>query len=515
MAKKMILKVRVEALRANLEKIKSHLEKMPDPRKEFLKVEEQISGIRNALLTVRSAVSDSIIWTEDGQTSNVPNALSKAEQALKETTANLKNVSTQLESIRKRYQRIQETDLGKGIVKELSDKTDPCIQVLDNVEAGLEKLGPEKIAKRWADFSSQAGHVNEDIFAQYIEFIGGLALRDAGFDEGISRVANELLRSCCTKKNSDVLLAIPTRQRAVAMTMARIIRVTFPDWTIWALPSTALEFWHVITKRDVTDALNRALRNITGNEGDTAETRFDDCLGDAFATYTMGPAYALFAIYLLLKPNWPFTPNRDDTVDRVRAKNVFETFRNMTSAELGNLPCEEVRQELIKAWDVVVDVSRSEERAADHVRAHAIFEMLRLMNSKDPGVGPYDEIRDELVKVWDDAISQTGAKPSISETEKIGAEKMRVSQLIQALWDVLVDGTIPPFTSEVWLEIRNWVDPILKNKVEEIKVPQGAELRHVMNAAWLARINPNRDPKVDITAAANELRKRIPTLTPI
>src|SRR5262249_7748888 len=141
---------------------------------------------------------------------------------------------------------------GKSILRELSKKAEPWISMLDDIEAGLEKATTERLTERWKTFFTQANQINEAMFAQYIEFIGGLALRDAGFDEGISRLANELLRGCCTR-NPEALLAIPTRQSAVAMTMTRIIRVTFPDWTIWALPSTALEFWHVVAKQELAD----------------------------------------------------------------------------------------------------------------------------------------------------------------------------------------------------------------------------------------------------------------------
>jgi hypothetical protein len=59
------------------------------------------------------------------------------------------------------------------------------------------------------------------------------------------------------------------------------------------------------------------------------------------------------------------------------------------------------------------------------------------------------------------------------------------------------------------------VHKILKHQVEQIQIPHGAELRHVLNAVWLARIDPERkiDPEgksgLDITRVANELRQRV------
>jgi hypothetical protein len=462
MATTLILKIRAEALRANLDNMKSHLENMPDPRKDLAKVEGYLVTTRKSLGEIHSAVYESRIALEsESCTPKNTESLSKAQQQLAVIIENMRETGSLIESMRKKFYRIQETDIGKSIEKDLSAKTDPRIQALIEIETGLEQSGTN-LQQLWKLFADEVIEINQSIFEQYIEFLGGLALRDSGFDTGISRLADELLRTYSTKKNPDPMLAIPTRQQAVAMTLARIIRVTFPDWTIWALPATAYEFWHVMARKDLNSALTFALRSATGNGTDAVDLRFDECLGDAFATYTMGPAYAYFAIFLLLDPEFPFKCGDSDV-------------------------------------------------AAD-ARAHCIFEMLRRMDSKEsPLDPPYAKVRQELESAWRNAITQIGAQPKSDEEEnRVKADKIRISILTDALWKTLNKSTSPPFTVDVWNEIRAWVDPLLENNVDAIKVPQGAELRHVLNAAWMARVDSARDLKLDvITAAANDLAKKI------
>src|SRR5262249_55495130 len=148
---------------------------------------------------------------------------------------------------------------------------------------------------------------------------------------------------------------------------------------------------------------------------DDVEPRFNDCLGDAFATYTMGPAYAFFAILLLLDPSSPFTFGTDNV--------------------------------------------------ADDVRVHAICEMLEYMNSNEAELKnpPYTDVRKELSAAWSDAISQTGAKPEIDEEKQLSIDKGRAGYLVKALWKTLKASGYPPFTVDVWDEIKAWVGPLTQN----------------------------------------------------
>jgi hypothetical protein len=392
--------------------------------------------------------------------------LGAAAQRISELFLDVNSAETEIKSMQEHCYRIDEHKIGTAIADRLQERIKLPILKLDNIEVDLRKPGAN-FQQQWQTFSTTTSTVSQTILTEYIEFLGGFALRDTGFDAGISQVADELLRSY-SKRTDLHMMAIPTRQQAVAMTLAQIVRVTFPDWTIWSLPSTAHEFWHIVAWKDLEDELHSALRQLPGNKSGSVEPRFNNCLGDAFAAYTMGPAYAFFAIFLLLDPLSPYTSSADD--------------------------------------------------AAHEVRAHSIFQMLECMDLKGSIIDrPYSDVRERLRAAWDNAISQTGAKPKIDEKKQLNEEKQvaddkrRTTDLVKALYTTLIKTSASPaFTVEIWNEIKDkWVDPLIQGKVDEIKVPVDAELRHVLNAAWLARVHPERDPNHDITPAVKKLAERV------
>lgn len=457
-----LLRIRVESLRANLDRIKDLLTKFPNRWTDWEKLQTNLKNIRESLVKHRKVVSNAKIDT-DLILPEVSTALRDTEEQIVKVQAELGEVDRFIVSMRQKCFQFQQLDVWRDIAKDLDERISPRIQALNDIETGLQRSTTD-LRQKWQTFSKKANEINREVFADYIEFLGGLALRDTGFDTGISKVAEELIWTYSSKRtNLDQTLAIPTRRQTVAVTLPRIIRVTFPDWTIWALPSTAHEFWNVVAKNDLNDRLVSALRTLTDNWDDAIEPQFNDCLGDAFATYTMGPAYAFFAIFLLLDPSSPFIH-----------KPV---------------------------------------KVADEVRAHSIFQMLESMDSKEPEIDPpYSAVRTQISRAWADAIAQTGAQPRTNEKTQIATDKSRATELVKSLWTTLKDSASPPFTVEVWNEIQQWVGPLIRGQVDEIKVPHGAELRHVLNAAWLARVSPERNPRKDITKAATDLAKKITDL---
>jgi hypothetical protein len=290
-----------------------------------------------------------------------------------------------------------------------------------------------------------------------------VALRDSEFDEGISEVAEELLRSYTG--NTPRALAIPVRQEACVLeTFRQIIRVSFPDWTIWALPATGLEFWNVIAKAEEIPKLERQVADLPPREYERITPDLYQYLGDAFATYTVGPGYAMMAVALMLDP----------------------------------------------------------QMQPDHDRVRAVLAMLERMDAMKKGEEPYTQIRACLLAEWNAARTQLGQEPLAlklddpegnDQTDPGGAG---LRQLIGILHRSLESGNSAGFTPEMWAEAEEWSQLLIEGRLDEIKVPLGAELRHVLNAAWLARINTQRTPEIPPTAdtgltrAVETLRAKLP-----
>jgi hypothetical protein len=97
-------------------------------------------------------------------------------------------------------------------------------------------------------------------------------------------------------------LTLPSRMEQNALTSSGVLRIGFPEWTIWALPLVQHDFGRMFVNRCEPTAADEGL------------------LADACATIVTGPAYACAALLLRLDPQ------------RVRAGGASEaeTLRSAT-----------------------------------------------------------------------------------------------------------------------------------------------------------------------------------------
>src|ERR1041385_5440331 len=117
----------------------------------------------------------------------------------------------------------------------------------DTINAHLKSLSNMKsgevdqlMERAWDDYTNIVSEKNQLVFSDYFEYLGGLALRIAGLDNDICRIADELMKRCGSVGiNEWSALTIPASKEA--STLARSIRMRFPEWTIWAVPLTAHE----------------------------------------------------------------------------------------------------------------------------------------------------------------------------------------------------------------------------------------------------------------------------------
>lgn len=499
-----ILTIRAEALQSSLSKISQHLASVPDRRKDLTELDRRIDQMRDSLFALAKKVSNAkihfLIAADSVRRKVMPQIdvgdIAEAEEQVQRFIEELSALQQIVAGMRDKCFDIQDAPIGAGIDTYLTNKTRTPIQELRQLDVNLKQRAPDRDS--WQTFSVNATQPSQQLFVEYIEFLGGLALRDTGFDEGICKLADDLLKTYYTKpQKSSPMLAIPTRRQTVAMTLARIIRVTFPDWTIWALPSTAREFWHVVAHQEVAADLDFELSQLSGVRKDAAEPRFNECLADAFATYTMGPAYAYLAVYQLLNP--------------------------------------------------AAAHSTSPEYVGDELRAQAIIEMLARMDSKENRLAPpYHGVRAGLEAVWADAVAQAWppvlppkarqrrrpkpvahAKTDSTQAEveaqakaeaaqaRTEADRPRTILVVEALSSALDKIEFQPFTVDIWNEVESWVDPLVKGQVDKIQIPSGAELRHVLNAAWRARVRTDRPPDDVLTQAAAFLASKVLNPAPV
>lgn len=451
----LLLRLRVESLSANISRLRGHLKSMPDRRCDLSDLAANLGKVNEQIDKARKAM----IFLETGLPETAITGLQETEQDLRSARNVLSKAVSAIERMKRECFRIEETSVGGEIATSLEERTRPALQTVNAIEELLEHSAKTNLI--WERLRKAANVEAEPIFAEYVEFLGGVALRDTGFDEGISKVADELLRTYTLGGGPTNILAMPTHQQALTKTLARIIRVTFPNWTIWALPATAFEFWRVVASQNIGKTLDDALENLPTEERTKIAPEDMECLGDAYATYTMGPAYAFFAVTILLDPL--------SEQHHRRTRTILHMLECMDSRESPlNPPYKGVRIQLLEAWNA------------------ARVQMQQAPLNMTPDNGEIDDTGNSVLE---------------------GGAGVRI--LVRVFWKTLRSVTSAGFVVDVWNEIQKWVPDLIAGKVENIQIATGAELRHVLNAGWLARISSERDPTIDLTKAIGQLRDKV------
>ena len=162
------------------------------------------------------------------------------------------------------------------------------------------------------------------LFSEYVDLLRGVALRSAGFGDDDAQLSDlffiaDQLPSLWGRVDgwSWQSLAVPSRQDGSGSSEAMVLRVGFPEWTIWALPFVQHGFGHVFAKKrqfaapGPADAINTA------------------ALADALATVATGPAYACAALLLRLDP----AEVKGPTEATVRSATILVTLRQIAAAD--------------------------------------------------------------------------------------------------------------------------------------------------------------------------------------
>src|SRR5262249_33697755 len=120
--------------------------------------------------------------------------------------------------------------------------------------------GRDDLERRaWRQFTECRARCQE-LFAEYVDLVRGVLVRDAGLDGDLFRIADQLVKQWPRIKDYRwESLTIPASRERRHITAARLIRIGFPEWTVWMLPLAAGEFGFIFADRyfDVEPAVIR------------------------------------------------------------------------------------------------------------------------------------------------------------------------------------------------------------------------------------------------------------------
>jgi hypothetical protein len=472
-----ILQLRLAALRKNLEQVRGTRASVFDRLHEIADLAGQISE-KGVPLTVRNLRRRVTRLHEDFR--DLHAALGAfAEESAEEFEGNLRRAVVQATAIEQTIDsaavtvaRIQarsgEITAGGATLSDLGDRMDSIfslqsrdlIKQVDQLGAAPPEGGgfhmetdKEAIDAAWATYRSMLRPKCEELFSEYVDFLGGFALRNTGFDNSICRMADDLIERWHTIGEETFWhsMAIPARRETSARTLARMIRLGFPEWTIWAVPLSAYEFGRVVLRSSPPGPLAQYVAQFSQQPGcHDAEV----CLSDAFATYAMGPAYAYASVLLRFEPE----PNAGSEEDAD-----------------GRRLC------------------------ADNRRAFVVFTMLGLMDEGRRLFG----ITQQLKRLWKKALEQAGA------TSELGEAEVQLKDWATYVWDFLKDNALPSlrYDAKRWQGVTGWGNGDLREleKQPDFNLSTRGDIRDVLNLAWWQRM---RDPTVsedELAAAAVRL----------
>ena len=170
-----------------------------------------------------------------------------------------------------------------------------------------------------------------------LDFISGLCIRRAGLDHGLCQIADQIIAE--VRWTGVEAMAVPGRGGPGFV--AQIVHLRLPEWSIWALPLTAHELWHLgvhdssgpgddAVLNDVLEGILEKARTSGDRSAEELEREvslrwpdreFQLCLADVFGTFAMGPAYASACVGLALDPT--------DPVAEQRALSMFKALRSV------------------------------------------------------------------------------------------------------------------------------------------------------------------------------------------
>jgi hypothetical protein len=286
-------------------------------------------------------------------------------------------------------------------------------------------------------------------FAEWITCVQGAAMRAAGTDGGMCTVADALLDELASRGDGIGWggFTVPAAGERFSDT-ADVIRLRFPEAGVWNLPVAAHEFGHyvgpVLKERDAegrfVHPFDELLRRESLGDGWIVEGTgatpariqqfVHEYFADAFAAWTLGPAYACTCVFLRFDPGTPTGSAHPS--DAARAYAVLRTLEGLGGPGAG-------------------------------------------FDDPFPGVAAY--LRD----AWAKAAGAAGAAGDWHPPPRLDGLLDEMVALLRAALPLL------RYDAAAWNRAQA-LSPALAPAEPDPDPPQGAALVDVLNAAWRARL---------------------------
>jgi hypothetical protein len=366
------------------------------------------------------------------------------------------------------------TRVDDDVREETNDRIQDLQSIHEQVTRATSDADLAVVWRRYAGWSAACLKV----FRDYVDLVRGVLMRDAGLDNELCRVADALVRDSGQWKDFEwKSLTIPASEDHGDVSSLRLIRMGFPEWSVWALPLTMYEIGHLFAE------INRKVPPIVREQSDLAETmesvrlandemsdeqreasikaardqtakRCEIWIADAYATARLGPAYVWATMLLRADPG--------SDVDDRRVAVMLEML-DLVMRTHGDRPG---RAEFAAERDEI-----REQWCAARVQVSGVSEM----------APPEDAIQKLTKAVW--SLITVAFGPAE------WAESLQITNALEARRDIVGhekddDAATARLAAARLTDI---VEPIVKER-------SVLHLRHVLSGAWKARLRLADEP---------------------
>lgn len=379
-----------ELLIIRLQEMKEDVALVVEMLRKSSKRSEQLNSIGSLVQVAGDGTIGESVYQTSNRINTLAHSLSNEADDITTLVAEIQANLTELDSrLRKAAhaatiigQRMQELDrIVDFNSPRIEDSLDFCYVLagkIDCVIRDLESKADQNAA--WNAFDKLMAEC-EPLFADYVDFLSGVTLRDYQLDNGVAALAELVFEELRAEG-----IAMPARQVHLPTRMRSLAKFQFPEWTLWDVP---LAGYHAGLCRADSMA-HDIVEGCLAEHPEAFPTKLfaERLFAEIYATCVVGPAYGYAALLLHLHPR-KSTRTNDDPSAAERAHVILAALAHSgrTAPDFAG------RVKLLAQWwDIAAEGSRAEPSTnADVLTAFVAQVMTKLETRMSPP--PYDAAR--------------------------------------------------------------------------------------------------------------------------
>jgi hypothetical protein len=294
----------------------------------------------------------------------------------------------------------------------------------------------------WDDFRRMRSDCR-NLFSECLAFLEGALVRSAGLDDRICQVADALLADLSYRADIPWQRFTIMAEGEFFTNLTEIIRLRFPEFSIWNLPIIGHEFGHFVAeelrKPDTSDLFVQILQGEGMHKPEEQDVRLlHEQFADLFAAYALGLAFACTCILLHFDPGTADRDGREHPADAKRAHFILQALDKMDKTDVAR-PQLGIIEHLRTLWRQSLEAVGKPEPLAPEI------------------IGQLNNRLDELyVRVVDRRLA--GVRyTGWSQASLLSAELLSDKGAAQVLADFDSKITLPDVLNAAWLcRIQHW-----------------------------------------------------------